>query len=286
MSTKAATKTSTTKAATKAKATKAPTTKAKAAAEAQKHQTAMKAVALELSPAQLVERITKARFAEDKGTQQEEHFRNLFEAAKVEASNQRVHLARACYLLAAHPEVGGKAVNYSAAARAVVGPESEWKADGEDATYSKAVDRIRVWLTIQAKAGAALEAKGMVWNQGAPTESERAIVEKSHDETVRAASAKKNEKVRNKSAGKGAGKGTEDKGTEDKGGIIPPNVETAIPTAEGLLAALETSLRNFRKFNAEARLTKVQVTAAEELLTALLGELEPGAPLEGDMKDA
>lgn len=279
MATKTATKataTKATKAATKAPATKAPSTKAKAAAEAKKYQTAMKATALELTPAQLVERITAARFAEDKGTQQTEHFRNLFEAAKVEASNQRVLLARSCYLLAAHPEVGGKAINYSAAARVIVGPESEWKADGEDSVYSKAVDRIRVWLTIQAKAGAALEAKGLVWNQGTPTEAERAIVEASHDVTVRAASAKKNEKVRNKAAGKGAGKGETE---TDESGIEKSKIETAIPTAEGLLAALETTLQNFRKFNAEARLTAKQRKAAEDTLTAILGELEPEGEL-------
>lgn len=274
MTTKTATKATATKAtkATKAPATKAPSTKAKAAAEAKKHQSAMKATALELTPAQLVERITQARFAEDKGTQQAEHFRNLFEAAKVEASNQRVLLARSCYLLAAHPEVGGKAINYSAAARVVVGPEAEWKADGEDSEYGKAVDRIRVWLTIQAKAGAALETKGLVWNQGAPTEAERAIVEASHDATVRAASAKKNAKVRNKAAGKGKGAGT-DKPETDESGIEKSKIETAIPTAEGIIAALETLRKNIAKFHAEARFSELEAAKGKEQVQLILADL-------------
>lgn len=248
------------------------------AAEAKKLQDTLEAVARDLSTEELVKRLTSVRTGETKAMEQTEHFRNMFEAAKVEASNQRVLLARTAYLLATHPEVATKRypLNNSGAAKVAAGPDAA----------AKDVEALRKWITTHTAAGAALAAKKLVFNTAAPTEGERAIVEKVHDETVRADSAKKNSKVR-EAAAKGKGKSTgTDKGT-DEGGIVPPKVETVIPTAEGLLAALETTLQNFRKFNADARLTKVQVSAAEDLLTAIMGELAPETALEvADAEDA
>lgn len=264
MSTKTATKAST-------KAT------AKASTETQRKQaqTAMKAAALDLSTDALVKRLTTIRTSNDTTAVQVEEFRNMFEAAKLQASNQRVLLARNAYLLASHKDVATKRypVFAGGAAKLMAGPNAE----------AKQIDALRKWLTAHIAAGTALEAKKLVWNSGDPTEAERAIVEAAHDAGIRAESAKKNGKVREAAAkGKAADKGTE----TDEDGVEKSKAEVAIPTAEGMLAALETTLQNFRKFNAEARLTKAQVSAAEDLLTAIMGELAPETALEVNAEDA
>lgn len=233
------------------------------AAEAKKLQDTLEQVARELSTEELVKRLTAVRTTADTADVQLEEFRNMFEQAKIEASNQRVQLARVAYLLATHADIATKRfpINNSGAAKAMAGPGAD----------SKTVDALRKWISTHTAAGAALKAKGLVFHTAAPTEGERAIVEKVHDETLRAASAKKNEKVRNKVA---AAKGAATDET-DADGVTKSKLETVIPTAERIIAGLETTLRNIQKFKAEAGFTAEQVKAMEDLLVSIGMEVDP-----------
>lgn len=247
------------------------------AAKALQDRKAAEAAARDLTPAQLVARIQSERGTEEKTLEQVEHFRNMFEAAKLAKSNQRVILARTAYLLASHPEVAGKAkaargaTNTMGAAKLLTEP-----GDMADPDYKRTVNRLRVWLTTHVLAGEALHAKKLAFNTADPTEAERAIVEKSHDETIRAASAKGNAKVKAKVAAAEKGEET------DGGGVVKAKVETVIPTAGGILSALETVLKNVQRFKSDAAFSEDE---AEELHAALLA-ISTELDAEQDFADA
>lgn len=246
-------------------------TKATATATAAEQASALELVARDLTPAQLVERLATERNGETKTEEQVEHFRNMFEAAKVAKSNQRVSLARTAYLLASHVEVAGKTkaakgdVNILGAAK-VACPATE---DEDTKEYGKRLNAFRGWLTTHVKAGQALHAKGYAFLTCDPTETDRAIVEGVHDETLRAQSAKGNAKTKAKTKAPA----TETETDED--GIEKSKMETVIPTAEGIIAALETVLSNIAKFKTEAGFDQKQADAIEDLLAQIATETVP-----------
>lgn len=235
--------------------------------------TALEETARALTVTELVQALSTTRTASDLSNTQVEEFRNMFEAAKLEASNKRVLLARSAYLLASHPEIATKRfpLNLSASAKAMA---------GEDAT-DKERDALRKWLAVHVAAGAALFTKKLVFNTTAPTEAERAIVEGVHDSTLRAASAKKNAKVKAKVAA--ASKGQTETEETDEDGILKSKVETVIPTAEGIIGSLETTLQNIRKFKSDARFSPLQTETVQELLDLIAAEL--GEDTDTDIED-
>lgn len=223
---------------------------------------ALEETARALTVTELVTALSTTRTTAATADVQVEEFRNMFEAAKLEASNKRVLLARSAYLLASHPEIATKRfpLNLSASAKAMA---------GEKAT-DKERDALRKWLAVHVAAGKALADKKLVFNVVDPTEPERATVEKVHDETLRAASKKKNDKVKAKVA---AASKSESEDETDEDGILKSKVETVIPTAQGIIAGLETTLQNIRKFKTDARFSTLQTETVQELLDLIAAEL-------------
>lgn len=233
-----------------------------AAAKALQERTALEAVAREFTTAELAQRLQAQTDRLGTAESNVTEALSILEAAKLAKSNQRVMLARTAYLLATHKDVCTKAhpVNILGAARVAAGETAE----------KKVINAMRFWLTVHVKSGEALAAKGLVFNSADPTEAERAIVEKTHDETLRAQSAKGNAKTAAKVA-KGAAKGEE----TDADGVTKSKVETVIPTADGIIAALETVLSNIAKFKAEAGFSQEQADAIEDLLSQIATESMP-----------
>ena len=152
---------------------------------------------------------------------------SMLELAKIETSNHRVVRARLAYQIATHPDVATKRfpVNIKGAAKVIVA-----KPGLSDAEVAKLADKYRTTLQWSVKAGEALAAKGMAYLTGTPTEGERAVVERSLDQTVRAKAAKGNAKTK---AAKEAAKAAP---VEDKAEGTPVTPAEVLKAAKAALA--------------------------------------------------
>lgn len=214
---------------------------------------ALKAAAVAQSTTALAESYRTASNTESTAGKQTEELLSMLDVAKRDASNARVLQARAAYLLATHPDISkaGKP-NVLGAARIIVSTKDMAAPDAE-----KLARTHRVTLDWHVKAGADLAAKKLVWNLGDPTEAERAIVERSHDNGVRAKSAKGNAKTKAKAA---APKGT---GTEDAGDALPDSVTVAEVAAK--LATLKLMLEGMA--GAGVEVTRAEADALVDSLS-------------------
>lgn len=107
---------------------------------------------------------------------------DMLTAAKLDKSNARVWLARSAYRLATHPAV--QSAQTRAAGISLMGA-ARVIADGN----AKQAAAIKTVVGYHVKAGEALAKKDSAWvlRTTAPTEEERAVVERVHDKLVREA---------------------------------------------------------------------------------------------------